>query len=231
MHILDIGCGPGTITIGLARLVPDGRVTALDYTSSPVEQTRSLAANNSITNMDFAVGDIHHLDFADNSFDVVHTHQVLQHIADPVLALREMHRIVKPGGMVACRETVSMSWYPELPGLARFWDVWRRVSDSMGGNPHPGARLHVWAREAGFESEKITKTAGSWCYSTKEERESWGGSYVERATGSGLADNAVKGGICTREELGEMAEAWREWVMCEDGWFAVWHGEILCVKD
>ncbi|KAF8495023.1 S-adenosyl-L-methionine-dependent methyltransferase, partial [Gautieria morchelliformis] len=100
MRILDVGCGPGTIT---ADLVPKGHVTALEYAPEVLTQTRSTAALRGFTNIEFVVGDVNGLDFPDGTFDVVHAHQVLVHVGDPVQALREMRRVAKPGGIVVVR--------------------------------------------------------------------------------------------------------------------------------
>ena len=54
--------------------------------------------------MTFEVGDVYALAAADDSFDVVHAHQVLQHLTDPVAALREMARVCRPGGVIAVRD-------------------------------------------------------------------------------------------------------------------------------
>lgn len=97
MRILDIGCGPGTITADLAELVPDGHVTGVDHAPGILDQARATAAGRGLTNVDFAVADVHALEYPDDSFCVVHAHQVLQHVGDPVQALREMYRVTKPG--------------------------------------------------------------------------------------------------------------------------------------
>ena len=173
MAILDIGCGPGSITIDFARLVPHGHVTGVEYVPDPLDQARALASSQDITNISFEIGDIHHLPFPDNSYDIAHVHQVLQHIADPVQALREMRRVVKPGGIVACRESASMTWYPDSEGLEAWNGLSTRMRRAKGGNPNPGRYIHVWAEMAGFAKTKIIKSAGSWCFSSDEEREYW----------------------------------------------------------
>ena len=101
MRILDVGCGPGTITAGLAGYVPQGHVTGIDAAPDIVEQARELTAGRE--NLDFTTGEVYALDYPDDTFCVVHAHQVLQHLSDPVRALREMHRVTKPGGLVAAR--------------------------------------------------------------------------------------------------------------------------------
>ncbi|THC96080.1 hypothetical protein EYZ11_004453 [Aspergillus tanneri] len=231
MKILDIGCGPGSITIDFARLVPNGHVTGIEYVSDPLDEAHKLASSQCLTNVDFQVGDIHSLEFPDNTFDIVHVHQVLQHIADPVQALREMRRVVKPnGGIVAARESASMSWYPANDGISKWLDLTQKVAGLKGGNPHPGRRIHVWAEQAGFERNRIKKSAGAWCFSSPEERRYWGGSMEERVTSSGFAVIAMDEGFTTRQELENIAGGWREFIEEESGWFGLLHGEILCWK-
>lgn len=228
--ILDIGCGPGSITVDFARRASQGHVTGIEYVPDPLNQARQLASSQGVTNTQFLAGDIHSLDFADNTFDIVHVHQVLQHIADPVQALQEMRRVTKPDGIVAARESASTLWYPEIEGIAKWAELDQRMRKARGGNPHPGRLIHVWAEEAGFERSKIRKSAGSWCFSTPEERQYWGGSMGSRAKSSGFAKEAVEGGFATEEELERIAAGWKDFVEADHGWFGLLHGEVLCWK-
>lgn len=231
MTILDIGCGPGSISVDFAHRVPQGHVTGIEYVADPLDQARSLAASQGLTNIDFRVGDIHALDFPDNSFDIVHVHQVLQHITDPVQALREMRRVAKSdGGIVAARESAQFAWYPDNEGIASWFDLAAKMVKGKGSNPSPGRYIHVWAHEAGFDRAKIQKSAGTWLFSSRAEREYWGGSMAARAVSSGFTKTAIEEGWTTREELDKMARGWREYVEDEDAWFAVLHGEIVCWK-
>ncbi|MBO8193767.1 methyltransferase domain-containing protein [Streptomyces oryzae] len=227
-RVLDIGCGPGTITADLAALVPQGSVTGLDAAAGVLEQARATARERGVTNVAFTTGDVHALDFADGSFDVVHAHQTLQHVGSPVDALREMRRVCAPGGVVAVRDADygGMFWYPEVPGMAEWLDLYRRVAQANGGVPDAGRRLHAWAREAGFTD--VTVSTSTWCFSTPEERAWWSGLWADRTVASSYASVAVDGGIATTEELRRIADAWRAWGQEEDGWFTVVHGEILC---
>ncbi|QGV77726.1 methyltransferase domain-containing protein [Streptomyces ficellus] len=229
MDVLDVGCGPGTITADLAGLVaPGGRVTAVDAEAGVLEQARATARERGVENVRFAVADVHALDFPDDSFDVVHAHQVLQHVGDPVAALREMRRVCRPGGVVAARDGdyAAFTWYPEVPALDAWLDLYRRVARANGGEPDAGRRLLSWARRAGFTD--VTATAGTWLFATPEERAWWSGLWADRTTASGYAALAVDGGHATRRELASIAEGWREWGRRDDGWFLVPHGEVLC---
>ncbi|KAK2852162.1 hypothetical protein FQN49_005309 [Arthroderma sp. PD_2] len=230
MQVLDVGCGPGSMTIDLAKKVPRGHVIGVEYIPDPLEGARELAASEGVPNISFQVGDLHDLPFPDNTFDIVHAHQVLQHIADPVQAFREMRRVVKHGGIVAVRESASLIWYPESEGITAWHELGERMGRAKGGNPHPGRFIHVWAKKAGFPGENIRKSAGSWCFSSPDEREYWGGSMEKRARSSGFAATAVEEGFTTREDLEKIAMGWRAFVEDEDAWFGLLHGEILCWK-
>lgn len=233
MKILDVGCGPGTITIDLARYVPEGYVVGVEYANKPLSAARQLAEQKNVTNVQFAIADALDLDkYADGSFDVVHAHQVLQHVPDPVRALKEMRRVAKPGGIIAARETAGMTWYPKVPEIEQWYSLHIKVAkDLLGGNPDPGSYIHVWAQEAGFARKDITCTAGTWCFSTPEERKWWSNIWTERVMTPRSIENAVdRGGYCTREELVNMADAWENWGRDENGWFTITHGEIICRK-
>ncbi|MFD5537170.1 methyltransferase domain-containing protein, partial [Streptomyces sp. NPDC127079] len=170
------------------------------------------------------------LDYPDDTFCVVHAHQVLQHVGDPVQALREMRRVTKPGGFIAVRDSdyAAMTWYPAVPGLADWLALYRRVARANGGEPDAGRRLKSWALAAGLTD--ITATSGTWTYSTAEERQWWGGLWADRTVASSYAERATEGGHASTAELRAISAAWRRWAEQEDGWFAVLHGEILCRK-
>jgi SAM-dependent methyltransferase len=226
MSILDAGCGPGTITAGLAGYLPQGHVTGIDGVPEIVEQARDLTRDHG--NLEFTTGDVYALDYPDDTFSVVHAHQVLQHLGDPVRALREMRRVTKPGGLVAARDADygAMVWYPGLPVLDGWLALYRKVARANGGEPDAGRRMHAWAREAGLGD--VTVSTSTWTYATPEERGWWGGLWADRTVKSSYAANATGGGHATHEELERIADGWRAWAADPDGWFAVIHGEILC---
>lgn len=228
LSVLDVGCGPGTITADLAARVAPGQVTAVDQAADILEVARAEAEQRNLSNVSFGTADVHRLDFADDTFDVVHAHQVLQHLSDPVAALREMRRVCRPGGIVAVRDAdyAGFIWYPELPALDLWRDLYRRVARANRGEPDAGRRLLSWARQAGFDD--ITPTGSLWCYATPETRDWWGGMWADRILHSTVARDLVSLGLAAREQLEEISAAWREWAAAPDGWIAIPHGEIIC---
>jgi SAM-dependent methyltransferase len=225
--LLDVGCGPGTITAELADLVAPGRVTAVEISAAALDLARAGVAAHGASNVDFAVSDIHALDFPDGAFDVAHAHQVLQHVADPVRALRELRRVTRPGGTVAARDGdyAAFTWYPEVPELDEWLELYRRIALANGGEPDAGRRLLSWARAAGFT--EIAATSSTWCFATPEDRAWWGGMWADRITGSALAGQALAAGS-TPADLRRIAAGWRAWAAAEDGWMSLLHGEIRC---
>ncbi|KZZ93594.1 Methyltransferase type 11 [Ascosphaera apis ARSEF 7405] len=230
MKILDVGCGPGSITIDFAQRCPQGHVIGVEYIEDPLPGARAGAEAAGLKNIEFQVGDVHDLPFPDDTFDLVHVHQVLQHVDDPVHALKEMRRVCKPGGIVAARESDALSWYPDSEGIALWAATDKKMRADKGGDPHCGRKIHVFAKQAGFELDKIKRSAGSWCFSTREEREYWGGSMGARAQSSGFAETAVKDGYLTKEQVTKIVDGWREFVEDENAWFGLMNGEILCTK-
>lgn len=228
--LLDVGCGPGTITVDLARRLAPGRVVGIDASASVVKRAEALARDEGVTNTTFQVGDAYSLDFPDESFDIVHAHQVLQHVANPVAAVREIRRVLKPGGILAARDADygGVVWYPELPGLRQWMIIYRHVLYWNGGRPDAGRALKAWARLGGFTD--VASSASIWCFTSDAEREWWGESWAQRATESNFAAHAIASGAAELADLQTIAAAWRQWVANPDGWFGMPHGEILARK-
>jgi SAM-dependent methyltransferase len=226
--LLDIGCGPGTITADLATLVTPGRVTALEVTEDALDLARAEIGRRGLDSVGFATGDVHALDFPDDSFDVVHAHQVLQHVGDPVTALREMRRVTRPGGIVAVRDGdyAAFTWFPPLPELAEWLELYERVARGNGGEPDAGRRLLSWAHAAGFTD--VTATSSTWCFANPEDRAWWGGTWADRMLTSDLARTAVATGAATTEDLQRISDGWKTWAADDDGWISVLHAELIC---
>ena len=226
-RLLDAGCGPGTITVDLAALVAPGEVVALDREAGILDEVERLAGERGLSNLVTVVGDVYTLEFADASFDVVHAHQLMQHLSDPVAALREMRRVARPGGLVAARDAdyAAMTWYPVEPRMERWLGIYRAVARSNGAEPDAGRRMLAWAQAAGLSS--VEPSASTWLFAAAERRGWWAETGAQRTVDSGVATQAIEQGLATAEELADIAEGWRVWARRPDAWFTVLHGEIL----
>jgi ubiquinone/menaquinone biosynthesis C-methylase UbiE len=185
MSLLDCGCGSGSITVGLAAAVDPGRVIGVDVSKAEIERARARAAEMGIANLEFVVGDIYRLDSADDAFDAIFSHNVLEHLQEPVEALREMCRVLKPGGVIGIRD---IDWggvliWPPDPALKLWLDVYEADWAANAGDPRIGRRLRDLLGQAGFtvpnpaphevypNRERLAPSAGS--YESVTEPDSW----------------------------------------------------------
>jgi len=225
--LLDVGCGPGTITRDLARLVAPGRVVGIDAAPDIVARARS---EPNADNLSFEVADVYRLPFDDATFDVVHAHQVLQHLSDPVAALAEMHRVLRPGGIVAVRDGdyAGFTWAPRDPALDRWVELYHQVTARNGGEADAGRFLLGWVRAAGFGDPVMTSS--TWTFADPESRAWWGGLWAERVELSAFAVQAIEEGMSDPIELAEIARAFRRWADHPDATFVTPHGEVVATK-
>ena len=226
-RLLDVGCGPGTITLDLARSVDPGEVVGIDTAAEVVASAEQARADAAVTNASFDVGDVYALDLDDDSFDVVHAHQVLQHLTDPVAALREMRRVLRPGGLLAVRDSDygAFTWFPLDPRLDRWLALYHRVTARNGAQADAGRHLRSWVRAAGFTDDVVSSS--TWTFADDADRAWWGDLWAERAVASAFAEQAVEYGLATPDELRSIADAWRDWAAGDAGLMVLVHGEVL----
>lgn len=226
-NLLDVGCGPGTLTADLAIRVAPGRVLGVDLSNEVVDEARDHAEERNVRNLDVVAGDFRDLDIREGGFDVVHAHQVLQHLREPVGALRDMARLTHPGGVVAARDSdySAMYWAPASAGLDRWREIYLAVTRHNGAEADAGRRLLGWAQAAGLRD--VAYTTSTWTFATPEDRAWWSDLWAERVTASTLAEQACDYGLAREDELAEIAAAWRGWAIQPDAAFVVTHGEIV----
>ncbi|ANB13892.1 hypothetical protein AWJ20_4843 [Sugiyamaella lignohabitans] len=232
-YVLDVGCGPGTITVDMAKnYTPKGKIIGMEYAGSVLEQAAAHAKENNVTNIEFAVGDVHNLSYPDNTFDIVFAHQVVQHIGNPVVALKEMARVVKPGGVVAIRDSdyAGFFWYPELPALKKWQEVYLKVAKANGAEPNAGRHYHSWAHQAGLDQPKLKLSSSTWFYWTPEERAWWSSLWADRTLKSNFATTVLKHDLGTQDDLEEIAQGWRDWGKDKDAIFNLAHVELIYQK-
>lgn len=226
LRVLDAGCGPGTITADLATRVAPGEVIGIDESAEIIER----AAADYGETAAFRVGDVYALDADDDSFDIVHAHQLLQHLRDPVAALAEMRRVVRPGGIVAVRDADygAMAWAPQSAGLDRWMALYRAMTANNGQNADAGRHLLGWAHAAGFTTVRVTSS--NWTFADPEARRWWADPWADRVRHSSYRTTALEQGLADDAELEAIAAAWHAWAAHPDGFFLCPHGELIAVK-
>lgn len=225
LDLLDLGCGPGNITNELAGRVAPGKVVGVDLGTEVIDAANATYATT--PNLSFAVDDAYSLSFDDGSFDIVHSHQVLQHVSDPVAVIREAARVCRPNGLIAVRDAdyAGMFWYPQIEGLDAWMSTYRQTCHLNHAEPDAGRHLLHWAAEAGLDD--VTATASIWCFATPRDREWWSSLWSTRVLESSFAAQAVEYGLASNEELTQMSTAWIEWGAHPHAWFVVPHSELL----
>ncbi len=229
-RLLDVGCGPGSITAGLAQRVAPGETIAIDPAPSVIETAKLLVNASAAEHLTFEVGNIYEPRFGAETFDAVFAHQVLQHLSRPVDALRQMLSLLKLGGVLGVRDVDwgSTTFYPESDGIRRFLTLYYELARRNGGEANAGRYLRRWLREAGFSETRVTTTTVS--YTDSVATQEWGDTYAERTLHSNLADKAVEYGVATRSELNDIANAWRTWGRDPDALFCFTHTEVVAWK-
>ena len=154
VSVLDCGCGPGSITLGIAGRIGDGQVVGIDFGKSQVQQAIESASRRGVRNASFQAADCHALPFDDDRFDRVFCHALMEHLSDPVRALRELLRVLKPGGVIGVS---SPDWggfvlAPPCAALTKAVDAYTTLQTSNGGDVQVGRKLGSLLSAAGFEN-------------------------------------------------------------------------------
>lgn len=226
-RVLDVGCGPGSITDGLAKYVPIGSIIGVDISDVVLEQAERRRKSANVTHQ---TGDITSgLAFPDHSFDVVYCHQFLIHMTDPIAVMTEMKRVCKTGGIVACREADfgTVVSHPPRKGTDFFCEHYIKTLQMHGMEPFAGRNLQIWARHAGFDPNMVGRSASTILNSTDAERDWWASTLQERFRGSDLR-NAFQAAGATEAELKDLLDGLEEWKPDPDGWTVRVQGEVIC---
>jgi ubiquinone/menaquinone biosynthesis C-methylase UbiE len=150
MRILEVGCGSGAFTTFAAKSSGiKGEVYALDIQPKMLMQLQkklSRPENRDIKNIKLVEGDAHKLPFDDNSFDLVYTVTVLQELPDRNRALKEMKRVLKPGGILAVTEFLPDPDYPLKSTTIKLGEEAGFILDKVEGS--------LWNYTVRFKAQK-----------------------------------------------------------------------------
>lgn len=166
MRLLDCGCGPGSITVHLAQMVAPGEAIGIDLREDALAQGRALAREQRIANVTFQAASVYQLPYPDGSFDAAFACAVLQRLAAPLAALKEMRRVLKPGGLIGLVDgSLTLTFRYPTNALLDKWDSLRALERAHNaGRPSDALRLRALLREAGFAqtqaSGALTTEAG-----------------------------------------------------------------------
>ncbi|MBN3894228.1 MAG: methyltransferase domain-containing protein [Nostoc sp. NOS(2021)] len=227
MKLLDCGCGPGAIALGLAKAIAPGTLTGIDTEASQIQIAAESAFTQAVSNANFLEGNIYALPFPDNTFDAIFSHALFEHLQEPVQALRELQRVLKPGGIVGLR---SPDWggcliAPFPPELDKAITYYKWLHEQNSGNPYVGRELRALLRETGFIN--IKASASYQCYEPLSAIAEY---LAVRIEASGNVDQAVEKGWTDERSLTTMSSALREWSQHPDGFFAQAWCEVVGQK-
>ena len=230
LRVLDFGCGPGTISVGLARAVDPGEVHGVDMEESQIELARAAAEAGGHKNAKFHVGDVTSLPFGDNSFDVAHCHAVLMHVPDTSAALAEVKRVLRPGGIIASRETVVASCFaePTTDTLRSGWTVFGNLISANGGHPQMGRELKNYLVEAGFID--VQASASFDVFSTPGDVAFLHGFIIDWFFSPAVIAAATAYGLATHEQFEQWRAALEQWRGHAGALGAIAFGEAIASK-
>ncbi|OTA61182.1 S-adenosyl-L-methionine-dependent methyltransferase [Hypoxylon sp. EC38] len=231
-RILDVGCGPGTITVGLAAHVPDGSIVGVDLSADIVAMaTAHLLGASAVS---FRVANVlYGLPFENASFDIVYASQLFAHMPPPDLptrALAEMRRVLRPGGILATRDAAAQHFFPRALGLEALLS--RNMVRGFGREDWAGPEMPALYRAVGFDADggKVRVGCGTTCYTDSESRRWRADGLIGRlAEGEAVRESWIRNGV-SEDEIKTCVARLREWAGTPDAWYSVLQTQIIAWK-
>ncbi len=149
--VLDVATGPGYIAMLFAERARE--VIGIDLTPAFVAKARATAIENHLKNVSFCEGDVEHLPFGDQTFDIVTCHKALHHFPNPVRALDEMNRVLRAGGRLVLGDTRSS----DNLETARRHNALERLRDPSHVEMYSPNKLKALVEMRGFSLENLVE--------------------------------------------------------------------------
>jgi len=221
MTLLDCGCGPGSITVDLAEIIAPGETVGIDLAQAQLGHAQDVAAQRGVSNVRFELANVHDLPFPSASFDAVFAHNLLEHLREPGQALREMRRVLKPGGVIGVQDDDWGTQLLELmtPMLEKALDVFLRVAAHNGGDFFYARHQKRLLGEAGFV--RVEGHALARCYGTPERVQLFAATAARQLGEPTLVTPALEQGWADQDTLQAMIDAFVAWGQDPDAFRAV----------
>jgi ubiquinone/menaquinone biosynthesis C-methylase UbiE len=224
VRLLDCGCGPGNITLDLARSIAPGEVIGVDQDAGQIAMASAAAQDAKLSNARFRQANIYALPFADGEFDRAFSHALFEHLADPLAAMREIKRVLRPGGVagLCAPDWRAFIVEPSSPDLVAAIELYKRIQRSGGGDPDIGGKLAAMMVAAGYS--EVKPIAHYECYAPLSII---GNLVSHRLEISPEADGSVAKQWVTAEALARYVQAVRDWQRMPHGlWAQAWVAAI-----
>ena len=229
-RVLDFGCGPGTISVGLARAIEPGELHGVDIKQAQIDLARSVADAGGHGNATFHVGDVTDLPFEDDYFDIAHGHSILTYVPDTQAVLAEVKRVLKPGGLASVREGIIGSSFvaPDFEVLGDAWGMFAELITADDGHPHMGRHLKLHLLEAGFSD--LRPTASFTSHTTAEEVAFFWAVIRDWFLSPAVREAAMEYGVISAQHLDNLERGFDRWSRHPGAFSAFAYGECLGTK-
>ncbi|MES9524666.1 class I SAM-dependent methyltransferase [Streptomyces capoamus] len=205
ISMVELGSGPGFTTERILNLLPEIRITAVEIDPLLVEVAGDRLSHSFGERLDIVEASIMDTGLPSDTYDFALTRLVLEHLPDPVAAVREVTRILKPGGRAVFVDNdfeMHLMTSPPIPALSELYGAYCRSRADEGGNPTIGRELPGILRGGGLSAVTFTVVSA---HSDIVGSKSFLGS-----EGVGIPTQLVRDGYLSSKALGEIARSWRD---------------------